>query len=90
MSIWFFVIPFAIAAALPGPAQAALVGRVLVRGAAASFPFIAGMVAGNALWLLATAGTSLRSCFHRNKMAGSGLSALHGMEALECPIGILI
>ncbi len=54
MSIWFFIIPFAIAAALPGPAQAALVGRVLVRGAAASFPFTAGMVAGNALWLLAT------------------------------------
>lgn len=51
-SIWLFVVPFAIAAAIPGPAQGALIGQVLSRGGRACFPFIAGMVLGNALWLL--------------------------------------
>jgi threonine/homoserine/homoserine lactone efflux protein len=52
-NIWFFIIPFALAAALPGPAQGALIAQVLSRGGAASVPFLIGMVAGNALWLLA-------------------------------------
>src|SRR4051812_44765022 len=52
-TIWFFIIPFALAAALPGPAQGALVAQVLARGGAASVPFLIGMAAGNALWLLA-------------------------------------
>ncbi|WP_201830099.1 LysE family translocator [Microvirga zambiensis] len=52
-NIWFFIVPFALAAALPGPAQGALVAQVLTRGGAASAPFLIGMVAGNALWLLA-------------------------------------
>ena len=30
-TIWFFIIPFALAAALPGPAQGALVAQVLRR-----------------------------------------------------------
>lgn len=51
-SIWFFVVPFAIAAAIPGPAQGALLGQVVSRGARSSIPFIAGMVLGNAVWLL--------------------------------------
>lgn len=52
MSIWFFVIPFAIAAAIPGPAQGALLGQVVSRGAKSTVPFIGGMVLGNAVWLL--------------------------------------
>ncbi len=63
-SIWFFVIPFAVAAAIPGPAQGALIGHVLSRGGRASLPFILGMVLGNAVWLivatLGLAGLALR------------------------------
>lgn len=51
-SIWFFVVPFAIAAAIPGPAQGALLGQVVSRGAKSTLPFIVGMVLGNAVWLL--------------------------------------
>ncbi|KQQ60189.1 amino acid transporter [Pseudomonas sp. Leaf127] len=51
-SLWFFVVPFAIAAAIPGPAQGALLGQVVSRGARSTLPFIVGMVLGNALWLL--------------------------------------
>lgn len=51
--LWFFIIPFAIAAALPGPAQGALVAQVLTRGGHSTLPFIGGMVLGNALWLVA-------------------------------------
>ena len=53
MNIWLFLIPFAIAAALPGPAQGALFARVVSRGAASASTFIIGMVSGNAVWLLA-------------------------------------
>ncbi len=49
----FFIIPFAIAAALPGPAQGALVARVVSRGGTSGFPFIMGMVTGNLIWLAA-------------------------------------
>ena len=52
-SIWLFVVPFALAAALPGPAQGALIAQVLTRGGASTLPFVIGMVAGNAVWLLA-------------------------------------
>ncbi|KFG70651.1 LysE family translocator [Microvirga sp. BSC39] len=52
-SIWLFVVPFALAAALPGPAQGALIAQVLSRGGASTLPFVSGMVAGNAVWLLA-------------------------------------
>lgn len=51
-SIWFFIVPFAVAAAIPGPAQGALIGQVLSRGGRANVPFIAGMVLGNAVWLI--------------------------------------
>ncbi|HVH43702.1 MAG TPA: LysE family translocator [Labilithrix sp.] len=53
MSIWFFVVPFALAAALPGPAQGALIAQVLSRGGKATLPFVFGMVFGNVAWLLA-------------------------------------
>jgi threonine/homoserine/homoserine lactone efflux protein len=52
ISIWLFIIPFAVAAAIPGPAQGALIGHVLSRGGRASVPFIVGMVLGNAVWLI--------------------------------------
>lgn len=48
-----FAVPIAIAALLPGPAQTALVARVLSRGAGEALPFVLGMIAGNALWLAA-------------------------------------
>jgi threonine/homoserine/homoserine lactone efflux protein len=48
-----FAVPVAIAAMIPGPAQTALVARVLSRGAGEALPFVLGMVAGNALWLAA-------------------------------------
>ncbi|MBB4218565.1 threonine/homoserine/homoserine lactone efflux protein [Rhizobium sp. BK212] len=53
MSIWFFIIPFTLAAALPGPAQGALIAQVLTRGGRSTLTFILGMVAGNSLWLVA-------------------------------------
>lgn len=53
-SIWLFVVPFLIAAALPGPAQGTLVANVLARGRASALPFAAGMVLGNSVWLIAT------------------------------------
>lgn len=51
-SLWLFIVPFAIAASLPGPAQGALIAQVLARGGRSSLPFIIGMVAGNAAWLV--------------------------------------
>ena len=52
MNLWLFLVPFAIAAALPGPAQGALFARVVSRGAASASSFIVGMVAGNAVWVM--------------------------------------
>jgi threonine/homoserine/homoserine lactone efflux protein len=60
-SLAVFVVPVALAALMPGPAQTALVARVIARGSGGAAPFVAGMVAGNAIWL----------CF-----AALGLSAL--------------
>ena len=51
-NIWYFIIPFAIAAAIPGPAQGTLIGHVLSHGGRSSIPFISGMVLGNAVWLI--------------------------------------
>jgi threonine/homoserine/homoserine lactone efflux protein len=52
-NLWFFVVPFTIAAALPGPAQGALIAQVLARGGRSTLSFILGMVLGNATWLCA-------------------------------------
>lgn len=52
-NIWLFLVPFVIAAALPGPAQGTLVATVLSRGKASALPFVSGMVFGNAVWLIA-------------------------------------
>lgn len=52
-SLWLFLIPFVIAAALPGPAQGALIAQVLARGGRPTLPFIVGMALGNATWLVA-------------------------------------
>jgi threonine/homoserine/homoserine lactone efflux protein len=59
--IALFAAPFALAALMPGPVQTALVARVIARGHTGTAPFVAGIVAGNAVWL----------CF-----AALGLSAL--------------
>ncbi|WP_225781731.1 LysE family translocator [Xenophilus sp. Marseille-Q4582] len=48
-----FLVPFLVAAALPGPAQGTFVATVLARGRASALPFVSGMVAGNAVWLVA-------------------------------------
>lgn len=53
-NIWFFVIPFLIAAALPGPAQGSFVAHVVAHGKASAFSFVSGMVLGNAVWLVTT------------------------------------
>jgi threonine/homoserine/homoserine lactone efflux protein len=50
-SLLLFVVPFTLAAIMPGPAQTALVARVIARGGRTAIPFVGGMVAGNALWL---------------------------------------
>jgi threonine/homoserine/homoserine lactone efflux protein len=52
-NLLFFAVPFAIAAVVPGPVQAALVAQVLSRGSSGATPFVMGIVAGNALWLTA-------------------------------------
>ena len=52
-ALLFFAVPFAIAAVVPGPVQAALVAQVLSRGSSGATPFVIGIVAGNALWLTA-------------------------------------
>ncbi|HEX7985216.1 MAG TPA: LysE family translocator [Duganella sp.] len=53
-NIWFFIIPFIIAAALPGPAQGTLIATVMTRGRPSAAAFVVGMVTGNAVWLVAT------------------------------------
>jgi threonine/homoserine/homoserine lactone efflux protein len=52
-NLWIFIIPLLIAAALPGPAQGALVAQVLSRGGRTTVKFMIGMALGNALWLAA-------------------------------------
>lgn len=52
-NLWLFIGPFALAAALPGPAQGALVAQVLARGGHSSLPFAFGMMLGTAIWLSA-------------------------------------
>jgi threonine/homoserine/homoserine lactone efflux protein len=54
-TITMFVLPYALAAAMPGAAQSVLVARVAAYGPKRTLPFAAGMVAGNAIWLLAAA-----------------------------------
>jgi threonine/homoserine/homoserine lactone efflux protein len=53
-NISLFLVPFVIAAALPGPAQGTLVATVLSQGKSSALPFVTGMVFGNAVWLVAT------------------------------------
>lgn len=52
MAIWLFIVPFTLAAALPGAAQGALIAQVLGRGGRDTVPFALGMVIGNAIWLM--------------------------------------
>lgn len=54
-SLLAFAAIFAIAAASPGPAIAALVARVLGKGAAGASFFCAGLVLGDLLWLTCAA-----------------------------------
>lgn len=52
-AVWFFIISFTIAAALPGAGQGALIAQVMSRGGRNAVPFAIGMVSGNFLWLTA-------------------------------------
>ena len=54
-TIAMFVAPYALAAAIPGAAQSVLVARIAAYGPRRAVAFAAGMVGGNALWLLAAA-----------------------------------
>jgi len=53
-NIWFFIIPYLIASALPGPAQGSMIAHVIARGRSSALSFVVGMVTGNAVWLIAT------------------------------------
>src|SRR5687767_4505954 len=87
-NLLFFAVPFAIAAVVPGPVQAALVAQVLSRGSSGATPFVMGIVAGNALWLTAAiyghaASASLRSVagnqlFVTDEGTGEPVLLLHG------------
>jgi threonine/homoserine/homoserine lactone efflux protein len=46
-----FAVALFVAAASPGPAIAALVARVLVRGSAGALAFMAGLAIGDVVWL---------------------------------------
>lgn len=46
-----YVVALAIAAAIPGPGVAALVGRALAAGAGASLPFVLGLAVGDVVFL---------------------------------------
>ena len=54
-TIAMFVVPYALAAAMPGAAQGVLIARIAACGPRRSLSFAAGMVGGNAIWLLAAA-----------------------------------
>ena len=49
----FFIVPFAIAAVFPGPAQGVLIARAVSHGGTSGLPFVMGMVTGNLIWLAA-------------------------------------
>lgn len=71
-SLAIFAAALAVAAGSPGPSIAALVARVLSRGARDVLPFLAAMWLGEALWL---------------SLAVWGLSAIaHGMQPLFAAI----
>ncbi|WP_102226255.1 LysE family translocator [Acidimangrovimonas sediminis] len=71
-SLLIFAAALAVAAGSPGPSIAALVARVLSRGARDVLPFLAAMWVGEAIWL---------------SLAVWGLSAIaHGMQPLFAAI----
>jgi threonine/homoserine/homoserine lactone efflux protein len=56
-SMFLFLLAYATAVAVPGPGLAALIARVLARGAGGVAPFIAGFIVGDLVWFaIAAAG----------------------------------
>ncbi|CAH1659046.1 LysE family translocator [Chelatococcus asaccharovorans] len=53
ISLAVFASVLAVAGASPGPAVAAILARVLARGAAGVTPFLAGLILGDVVWLAA-------------------------------------
>jgi threonine/homoserine/homoserine lactone efflux protein len=51
-SWWLFAVPYATAAAFPGPAQAAMLARAVTAGPRGTLPFVAGMMLGTLAWLV--------------------------------------
>lgn len=54
ISLAVFASVLAVAGASPGPAVAAILARVLSRGATGVAPFLAGLIIGDVVWLAAT------------------------------------
>lgn len=51
-SLLLFAASFAVAAAVPGPGQIALLFRAMTRGVLRTLPFASGMILGNGAWLV--------------------------------------
>ena len=50
-ALTIFASALAVAAAVPGPAVAAIIARVLARGTCGLFPFLTGLILSDVLWL---------------------------------------
>jgi threonine/homoserine/homoserine lactone efflux protein len=76
-SMFLFLLAYATAVAVPGPGLAALIARVLARGAGGVAPFIAGFIVGDLVWFaIAAAGMAalaetLGSFFTFVRLAGA-------------------
>lgn len=92
-SLLLFAAPFTVAALIPGPAQTALVARVLARGGRGTALFVAGMVLGNAVWLalaafgLGAIAARLHPLFEAIKWAGVAYLVFLATRLWRAPVG---
>jgi hypothetical protein len=90
-SMFLFLLAYATAVAVPGPGLAALIARVLARGAGGVAPFIAGFIVGDLVWFaIAAAGMAalaetLGSFFTFGPSGRRGLPSLHRLQAVHRP-----
>lgn len=87
-----FSMTLCLAAAAPGPGVAAIVARVLGRGAAASLPFTAGVAIGDVVWLtiaisgMAVVAHAYPEIFVVIKWAGAGYLLLMAWRMWTAPV----
>ena len=92
-SLAAFAAALFIAAGSPGPSIAALVSRVLARGAGAVMPFVAAMWVGEAIWLacavfgLAVVAQTFQTAFAVLKWAGIAYLAFLAWKMWHAPTG---